>query len=845
MDSPVRSVQAAMLSCLGLLVSGCGGGGGDNGGAPAPGPTPASYSVKATVSGLMGSGLSLRLNGGSELGVTTSGAVEFAGRLTEGQTYSLTISAQPTNPEQHCSAVNGTGTARANLDIAVNCVIDAPTSITAAVSIDAGVPAAAASKIQNFTTPLSSSNVAADLEVAWGPGGSMGDVLALDADGEIVLAAVGESRTIALSAQTTAVALTRFMMYPVNESIGTAELTAAIRQTNAFSTLVDVINDSLGAGTTLSTSPDIALAINRVIAQLPESVREPAAAKGMRAPVREIATPRVTQVPYKLFESGLFFVLISGGHVGGGPTIANFTPIVWQITTEAAGGEVVCGTASECGVLERLKVGQDVPGNNGALNVTLSQSDATREDNVRALVTQVISRMLTAVLPDEGCGEQVTSAMLSPGNLFAAHNQRTPEAFVEAMNEVTLDQVKGGLETAALECLDRLDQTRISQGILAGLKLAAKRLSLIITGIEIADFGVSAYYTVRYWDFTPVTVGMCMSNGALGACAESVEFVTPEVFYGPRAEGIPPALDFRDGLGKRIFPATDLRYNSLDSNIAIFDDESGTIVAGETPGIAHITARDGITGLVAALKVNVVVPEVSPASTNVFPGGMLQVELQHSSADQLVLSEGTVWEVIGPGGGVNDDPNFEIDSLQSGDGAATVRISGEAIAGTQATVVARCPDCDSSEYGRSELTVVADIPDVRLEYTMYPGGVGNPSYGLWGSAFFGSEGPQCIDYVHDYRVVIYNRLGNLQSDDTRHNAGRICPGDELGWWLLRTDGRHWGLVQSGGVSAGGRMETSGTITLSLPHARNPQTVPSTHTYSCLVHGADEWNCSGS
>ena len=74
------------------------------------------YTVGGTVSGLVGSGLVLRNNGGDDLPVSADGAVSFATPVASGATYGVTVFTQPTTPAQTCSISGGGGTmAQANV----------------------------------------------------------------------------------------------------------------------------------------------------------------------------------------------------------------------------------------------------------------------------------------------------------------------------------------------------------------------------------------------------------------------------------------------------------------------------------------------------------------------------------------------------------------------------------------------------------------------------------------------------------------------------------------------------------------------------------------------------------
>ena len=68
------------------------------------------YTVGVTVTGLAGSGLALRDNGGDALSITADGSFTFATALASGASYDVTVFAQPANPVQTCAAANASGT---------------------------------------------------------------------------------------------------------------------------------------------------------------------------------------------------------------------------------------------------------------------------------------------------------------------------------------------------------------------------------------------------------------------------------------------------------------------------------------------------------------------------------------------------------------------------------------------------------------------------------------------------------------------------------------------------------------------------------------------------------------
>ena len=126
--------------------------------------TTSTYTVGGTISGLTGSGLALRLNGGTALSVTAGAANFVFPAVASGTSYTVTVSTQPSNPAQSCTVTNGAGTvAAANITtVAVNCVLAAITvggtvtgltSSGLALRLNGGAAIAIVAGATNFTFP--------------------------------------------------------------------------------------------------------------------------------------------------------------------------------------------------------------------------------------------------------------------------------------------------------------------------------------------------------------------------------------------------------------------------------------------------------------------------------------------------------------------------------------------------------------------------------------------------------------------------------------------------------------------------------------------------------------------
>lgn len=86
--------------------------------------TTSKFAVGGNVSGLAGTGLILKLNGANDLPITTEGPFAFPPILTDLSSYTVTVSASPTNLNQSCFVTNGSGSlaGAAVTSVSVTCI---------------------------------------------------------------------------------------------------------------------------------------------------------------------------------------------------------------------------------------------------------------------------------------------------------------------------------------------------------------------------------------------------------------------------------------------------------------------------------------------------------------------------------------------------------------------------------------------------------------------------------------------------------------------------------------------------------------------------------------------------
>jgi len=91
-------------------------------------PSQSTFVVSGRVVGLVGQGLELRLDGSERLAPGRNGLFGFAGRLDDGATYRVEVTAQPSAPAQRCVVFDGEGVVRG----------DDVSAVTVACSLVAG-----------------------------------------------------------------------------------------------------------------------------------------------------------------------------------------------------------------------------------------------------------------------------------------------------------------------------------------------------------------------------------------------------------------------------------------------------------------------------------------------------------------------------------------------------------------------------------------------------------------------------------------------------------------------------------------------------------------------------------
>ncbi len=124
------------------------------------------HAIGGTVTGIIGMGLTLEDNNGDDLALTADGTFVFPTDIASGQGYSVTVSANPTNPWQTCVVSNGSGgvTSSDITSVTVACTTDifqvggSISGLASAVTLNDGTDSLVLSSNGAFAFPTSLSS---------------------------------------------------------------------------------------------------------------------------------------------------------------------------------------------------------------------------------------------------------------------------------------------------------------------------------------------------------------------------------------------------------------------------------------------------------------------------------------------------------------------------------------------------------------------------------------------------------------------------------------------------------------------------------------------------------------
>jgi trimeric autotransporter adhesin len=503
--------------------------------------TPTLESIGVTVTGLVGSGLVLQLNSSSSLAITANGNALFSTKVASGAGYVVTVLTQPTSPSQVCRIANGSGSV-GNTDVTnvvVDCAPDLKTMSTI-TELDAALPQQLSQSINQIISSADSQSLGSLLEIPTNSAGFATPIFAVDIDQGVLLAAFADSATTKLSADSTAEVLVVSTIGSI-PSTGPAfsELLSDVHGTAGYSELVSDISQSITSGTpplkSNSVVVSVATVVNQTIALIlargPQSnvstkstliASEPFAEEAVPPPPIQIVGPTGNAT----FES----VFISAATASGGVTLVNNMPISWEATSADENSSPIDTGKPLPGVgFFTTAIPVDIAGNGDSFTVTVAQTEATEQANLKKLVSDYVSLSLEQItgLGPEGlgpCAQEVSDSILKAlGDTFQKALLDAPTGTAASLllaGNLTGTTIFNALKYA-LNCA--IPAGNSAPGVLKALANLSswvaptlqlwKALSLV-TG-PATDSGFTWYY----WDQSQ-SIRVCESEGKIAPCGD-------------------------------------------------------------------------------------------------------------------------------------------------------------------------------------------------------------------------------------------------------------------------------------------------------------------------------------
>ena len=549
------------------------------------------------------------------------------------------------------------------------------TTMQSTVSIDRAVPEAYASAVANITSPSNTGALGETLSVPTASGGGESAVLALDARNNILLASLATSSSTILTADSTALFLTRILIGALPPTLTPDQINAAIRATSEYSNLVALIEIGMRTRTAPSTSVSVFKSLNIVVSQTSTTILNKLSSvnRGQRTYMsssrtqrESISSPSVaTPLPFYLLQpTGSIYqsVFVTGGTALTQVDVANSMSIAWAVASTDKNKNVLCvgGVASsatnlDCSVLlpaASIKnqvifgttptsalatfVATSVASNSDAFNITLEQTSTSHAANIIGVSSDIINiyiRLQTAGTASEllgACTNSLIDVLLPPDKLAVLITQFSTSA-VSSYFKSLMSSPKG-LYTAISKCAS-------ANGVILPVGNSNTDLAASTTFGAIAQFinnfgtsaaglvlgsgniGVELGLTLEYWNFPKTTFGVCRAPNIVGIpiitnCTRSFSFSPSTITMSPGSSATLELTAMDSSNAKTTIPS-DIAY-SLSSNavgVISMDEKFRTVTAlpGQTVKSQEITLT--VTDESTDAKGVIVIVVASPVPT--------------------------------------------------------------------------------------------------------------------------------------------------------------------------------------------------------------------------------------
>jgi PASTA domain len=626
---------------------------------------------------------------------------------------------------------------------------------TTQIAIDPSVSSATAGSIAQFVTLIGTAPPGSPVSVDYSAGESL--LLALDSNGNVVMAALVNSAKTTLDAASTALALAHLLVVG-NPSVPSASsIDSAITADPAYQTLLAGIAGDLTTGKSLMADAAVVQELVQVAVDVDGQFAIASNDTHLRAGVKTAGTTYASGLPVTIIAgaAGLSESLFVGSVISQKIDVKNFTPIPWSVATSLASG----GSLSPSAPIADFSDAQLTMANSEFV-ITAAQDDSSYSTLVDEVVLGDLQNLLN-FLPGGGCAK---AALKSPiqkllGTLAQGGGSA---ALMNAVSSVFTAQNLLQLGKSS-KCSPLENAGPLGVGVIKLLSLVSKvQAAVNLLGAT----GQVVYYDLHSND-APVTIGLCGTiDWQVKSCAAQFAFTPNSLLLAPGAVATASisatdASDMPTGVPGNIIVMTS------DPNSAILPGASGTssyspsstiisIQGGSSTGSspASVSIKDPVSGAISspALPVSVVTPVISPAVQTAMVPGTSQaspsVSFKLTDANgNAVLAPQVVWQ-----------PNTSTANISPNEttgGLAIFYIPSTATPGTTINITASNPS-NGDQY------LAQNGQPAQLILTASFAGTVQGTLPLTGFAFACSPGPTCATNDVTFGVTI-DEDGNVRN----------------------------------------------------------------------------------
>ena len=638
---------------------------------------------------------------------------------------------------------------------------DAAPSATTAINVlfDQSVPSATRSSVAEVLTPTDAQPPGSAVAIPVG-GDEFGPVvMAVDTQDRLILAGFASDSSVTLSARSTALVLTRFVLGKSGfwASLEEAERTAS--QSAKFGRLVVAIQSALDGARAADEDEAVMTALSAVVAERIESTSAPASAASVsaRAHAMAVASPSASHpLPAVVLDDSFLGVPLKisvvSANSSGSINVSNATPIFWAISSQDANGTLLPSHSADPSTVVEGKV--IVPG------VGLKNS------TIETVVDHWLLSRLVDLLSLGGERAEVSGSPATGFDLVVEQNDESWHRNVvtvafDIWNNVlgqiptNTDCIKAGLNVVNTERLERAARSESVAGIKAALKdewlnvssialacpnnpkisryigvLTRKVSNLLVvldtaSGIEQGLTVIARMKMLEKHSDTRMLFGVCQGKNGFGDytlidCPANIAFKRPvDVATGDAIEA--PALiigaslttmiEMKDANGRNspdISSSLQFQNSREDVLSHSVDASMRPTVTAKKLGVSYLTVKDVATDKTDVIPFYVVKPSLLASKSTLTVGDTSEVRLVDPlGMRNTVFSEGV------PISWSSSDPSKLAISPFGYQTAITVR----ALANTVEPVLLKATLSNGEILGQISINITSNIDysDFRFE----------------------------------------------------------------------------------------------------------------------------------